>query len=149
MKRIIIGITILFLLMGIVVATDINDLKCPDGWENVNHKGNYRELGDTPNGPGSGRNLMTMEFTSANCDEFLTNDTSENYFVYKNSDNTFTFNDKMMNHDEGCFEVVEIDGKQYFLIFSSNTDKSYNGKPSISDIMMEFNKLNNLSPIEV
>ena len=133
--------------MGIVVATDINNLKCPDGWEHV-AKGNYRELGTDP-GAGSGRNLMAMEFSQANTEDYLENNTEENYLVFKNSDNTFTYKDWTLNHDEGCFEVVEIDGKQYFLVFSSNIDNDYKGKPSITDIMKEFNKLNNLKPVEV
>ena len=145
--KILIGVGILFLLIGACYAADINNLKCPNGWEHVN-KGNYRELGTDP-GAGSGRNMMAMEFTEANCGDFLENNTDENYYIFKNSDNTFNYTDWTLNRDEGCFEVVEIDGKQYFLVFSSNIENDYKDKPGINDIMLEFNKLNNLKPVAV
>lgn len=144
--KMITAITLLLLLVGMVVATDINNLKVPDGWESAG-KGNYHEIGDSP-GQGSGRNLMVMEYTNPNCGEFFENGTDD-YFIYKNSDGSYNFTDWILNRDEGCFEVVEIDGKQYFLLFSSNIDKDYSGKMSIYDTMLEFNKLNNLKPIEV
>ena len=146
--KIIIGTLLLFLIIGIASAADVNNLKCPDGWEHVT-KGNYRELGDTPNGPGSGRNMMAMEFTQANCGDYLENDTSENYFIFKNSDNTYNYTDWTLNSDEGCFEVVDIDGKQYFLVFSSNIENDYSGKLNIYETMLEFNKLNKLTPVQI
>ena len=60
MKKIIIGILILFLLMGIVVATDINNLKMPDGWESIN-SGSYHQKDPLTNG-GNGHNMMIQKW---------------------------------------------------------------------------------------
>ena len=144
-KKITITLFLLFLLVGIASATDYKELKVPDGWESM-HNGNYHELGDSP-GQGSGRNIMIMEYNNANCADFLENNSEDNYFIYKNSDGSYNYTDEVINYDIGCFEVVKIDGKEYFVLFSSNIGKSYDG--TINDIMLEFNKLNNLKPIEV
>jgi hypothetical protein len=145
-RKILVGLILMFLVIGTAVATDVNNLKMPDGWESY-AKGNYHEIGDSP-GQGSGRNMMIMEYTNPNCDEFFENGTDD-YYIYKNSDCSYNFTDWILNRDEGCFEVVEIDGKQYFVMFTSNIDKDYSGKMNIYDTMLEFNKLNDLKPIEV
>ena len=145
-KGIIIAITLLILTIGIVAATDVNNLKVPDGWESTG-SGNYHEIGDSP-GQGSGRNMMVMEYNDANCGDFFENGTDD-YYIYKNSDSSYNFTDWVVGGQEGCFEVVDVDGKQYLLFFSSNIDNDYSGKMSIYDTMLEFNKLNNLKPVEV
>ena len=144
--RILIGALLLFLTVGMVVATDVNNLKVPDGWESENN-GNYHEIGER-SGVSSGRNMMIMEYNDANCGDFFENGTDE-YYIFKNADGSYNFTDWILNRDEGCFEVVEIDGQQYFLIFSSNIDNDYTDKPFVYDSMLEFNKLNGLKPVEV
>ena len=144
--KIIILALILLLTIGIVTATDTNNLKVPDKWESLGN-GNYHEIGDST-GSGSGRNMMIMEFTDANCNDFFENGTDD-YYIFQNTDNTYNFTDWIVNNDEGCFEVVEIDGKQYFLLFSSDISNDYDNDLTIYDVMLEFNKLNNLKPITV
>ena len=144
--KILTGFALLFLIIGIVAATDVNNLKVPEGWESTNN-GNYHEIGDSP-GAGNGRNMMVMEYTDANCNDFFENGTDD-YYIFKNEDGSYNFTDWTVNRDEGCFEVVDIDGKQYFLFFSSNIDNDYSSELGIYDIMLEFNKLNDLKPIAV
>ena len=144
--KILIGITLLFLVMGIVCATDVNNLKMPDKWESIG-SGNYHEIGDSP-GAGSGRNMMIMDYTNANCDDFFKNGT-EDYFIFKNADGSYNFTDAG-NDDYGCFEVVNIDGKDYFVWFSTNINFEFDkNTKTIYELMLEFNKLNNLKPVEV
>lgn len=145
--KLLIGMGMILMIMGMVSATDINNLKMPDGWESIGG-GSYHEIGDSP-GAGSGRNMMIMEFNDANCGDFMQNNTEENYFIFKNADGSYNFTDWVLNKDEGCFEVVEIDGKQYFMLFTSNIDKDYSSDKNIYEIMLEFNKLNNLKPIAI
>ena len=137
---------LMFLVIGIAAATDVNNLQVPDGWESIGG-GSYHEIGDSP-GEGSGRNMMIMEYTDSNCDEFFENGTDD-YYIFKNDDGSYNFTDWTVNRDEGCFEVVEIDGNQYFLFFSTNIDNDYSSELSIFDVMLEFNKLNDLKPIAV
>ena len=144
--KIIIGVLLIFLVIGIAAATDVDNLKVPEGWESIGD-GSYHEIGDSP-GEGSGRNMMIMEYTDSNCNEFFENGTDD-YYIFKNDDGSYNFTDWTVNRDEGCFEVVEIDGNQYFLFFSSNIDNDYSSELNIFDVMLEFNKLNNLTPIEV
>lgn len=144
--KIIIGVLLMFLVIGIAAATDADNLKVPEGWESIGG-GSYHEIGDSP-GEGSGRNMMIMEYTDSNCNEFFENGTDD-YYIFKNDDGSYNFTDWTVNRDEGCFEVVEIDGNQYFLFFSTNIDNDYSSELSIFDVMLEFNKLNNLTPIEV
>ena len=144
--KILIGLMLMFLVIGIAAATDVNNLQVPDGWESIGG-GSYHEIGDSP-GEGSGRNMMIMEYTDSNCDEFFENGTDD-YYIFKNDDGSYNFTDWTVNRDEGCFEVVEIDGNQYFLFFSTNIDNDYSSELSIFDVMLEFNKLNNLEPVSV
>ena len=144
--KIIIGVLLMFLVIGIAAATDADNLKVPEGWESIGG-GSYHEIGDSP-GEGSGRNMMIMEYTDSNCNEFFENGTDD-YYIFKNDDGSYNFTDWTVNRDEGCFEVVEIDGNQYFLFFSTNIDNDYSSELSIFDVMLEFNKLNNLEPVSV
>ena len=133
--------------MGIAAATDVNNLKCPDGWKALGG-GSYHEEGDSA-GMGSGRNMMIQEMFDDLKDEYCTNLTDDDYYAYKNTDNTFNYTDGL-NENYGCFELVKIDGKDYFVVFSENIDYELeSGKPSINDVMLEFNKLNNLEPVEI
>ena len=145
--KILIGISILFLLIGSVTATDINNLKVPDGWESIGH-GNYHEIGESK-GQGSGRNMILQKWYDGLKEEYYNNITEESYYVNNNGDNTYNYTDNM-NGDYGCFEVVEIDGEKYFINFWSLINSELKkGAPTNYEVMMEFNKLNNLKPIEV
>ena len=146
MTKIIIGIALLFLVIGIVSATDINNLKCPDGWEAVGG-GSYHEIGSSA-GSGSGHNMMIQKWDDSFKDDYYQNITEEQYTVMKDANNTFMYIDAL-NENAGCFEVVEIDGEKYFVNFWT---VDYTDSEKIADttlFMVEFNQLNNLKPIAV
>ena len=145
--KIITIITITFLLIGIVSATDIDNLKVPDGWKSLGG-GSYHEIGDSP-GQGNGRNMMIQESSDSIVEEYTTNLTEDNYYAFKNTDNTWNYTDGS-NQDSGCFEVVKIDGKDYFVVFSTADDVEFTSDTLTTyELMMEFNKLNNLDPVEI
>ena len=145
--KILTAITLLSLLVGMVVATDVNNLKVPDGWEAINDH-TYHEKGSDP-GAGSGRNMMIEKWYDGLKDEYYNNISEEHYRVIDNGDNTFDYSDAM-NDDYGCFEVVEINGEKYFVIFFNMMESDFDSvNVSTHDLIMEFNKLNNLKPIEV
>ena len=140
-------ITITFLLIGIVSATDIDNLKVPDGWKSLGG-GSYHEEGDSA-GQGNGRNMMIQESSDSIVEEYTTNLTEDNYYAFKNTDNTWNYTDGS-NQDSGCFEVVKIDGKDYFVVFSTADDVEFTSDTLTTyELMMEFNKLNNLDPVEI
>ncbi len=133
------AVSILFLVMGIVVATDINKLNMPNGWENSND-GVYRQVVKNIGSDGYFMNIQKLNDTIKN--DFYNHPSSSTHIVDKGN-NTFTFTDAKA----GSFEVVEIDGEKYFVMFwtaysnDGNVNEAY-------DFMMQFNNLNGFEPVE-
>ena len=144
--KIIIGLSVLLLLIGMVSATDINNLKVPDGWKSLGD-GSYHEEGDSP-GQGSGQNMMIQKWSDSFKDEYYQNNSDEKYSVQDTGNNTFMYIDDM-NQNAGSFEVVEIDGQKYFVNFWTVNNMDVEKIADTSLFMQEFNKLNNLEPVEV
>ena len=144
--KIIIGLSVLLLLIGMVSATDINNLKVPDGWKSLGD-GSYHEEGDSP-GQGSGQNMMIQKWSDSFKNEYYQNNSDEKYSVQDTGNNTFMYIDDM-NQNAGSFEVVEIDGQKYFVNFWTVNNMDVEKIADTSLFMQEFNKLNNLEPVEV
>ena len=144
--KIIIATLILFITIGIVAATDINNLNMPDGWESLND-GTYHEIGDSAGG-GSGQNMIIQKWADSLKDEYYQNITDEEYTVMDTGNNTFMYIDDL-NENAGSFEVVEIDGEKYFVNFWT---VDYTDTEEITDtsfFLVKFNELNDLEPIAV
>lgn len=144
--KILIGLSILFLLIGMVSATDINNLKVPDGWKAIGG-GSYHEEGDSP-GQGSGQNMMIEKWYDGLKDEYYQNNTDEQYTVIEDGNHTFMYIDDL-NQMAGCFEVVEIDNEKYFVNFWTVDYRNSEEIADASYFMVQFNELNNLEPVEV
>ena len=131
MKKIITAALLLFLLMGICFAANINDVKLPDGFtkqsDHVAKNDKYE--------------LSINTYTDDDKDILFTN--GDGYNVITGEVNKYT--DKQVKH-EGCFEIVEINGEktvvEVYYDGLSNQDKCV-------DYLNNFNELNNLKPIEV
>ena len=139
-------ITITFLLIGIVSATDIDNLKVPDGWKSIGG-GSYHEEGDSA-GQGSGQNMMIEKWSDSFKDEFYQNNTDEQYTVIEDGNHTFMYIDDL-NQMAGCFEVVEIDNEKYFVNFWTVEYRNSEEIADTSYFMVQFNELNNLEPLEI
>ena len=142
--KIITAITLLFLILGIVAATDINNLKVPEDWEAVGG-GTYHQT--SPLGGGNGQNMIIEKWSDSLKDEYYQNISDEEYFVIDKENNTFMYTDGY-NKNSGSFEVVNIDGENYFVNFWTVDDLDAAEVAKTYQFMMEFNKLNNLEPIE-
>lgn len=131
MKKIITAALLLFLLMGICFAVNINDVKLPDGFtkqsDHVAKNDKYE--------------LSINKYTAEDKDILFTN--GDGYNVITGDVNKYT--DKQVKH-EGCFEIVEINGEktivEVYYDGLSNQDKCV-------EYLNNFNELNNLKPIEV
>ena len=131
MKKIITAALLLFLLIGICFAANINDVKLPDGFtkqsDHVAKNDKYE--------------LSINKYTAEDKDILFTNE--DGYNVITGEVNKYT--DKQVKH-EGCFEIVEINGEktvvEVYYDGLSNQDKCV-------DYLNNFNDLNNLKPIEV
>ena len=144
--KILILLVVMFLAIGFVAATDINNLKVPDGWKALGG-GNYHEEGDSV-GQGSGQNMMIEKWSDSLKDEYYQNNSDEQYVVSNAGNNTYMYIDDL-NQNAGSFEVVEIDGEKYFVNFWTVDNMDTEKIADTSYFMLEFNKLNNLEPVEV
>ena len=129
-----------------VSATDINNMKVPEGWEAIG-SGSYHEIGDSP-GQGSGQNMMIEKWYDGLKDEYYQNITEDQYTVTDTGNNTYMYIDDL-NQNAGSFEVVEIDGEKYFVNFWTVDNMDVEEISDTSLFMQEFNNLNNLEPVEV
>ena len=137
---------VLFLTIGFVAATDIDNLKVPDGWKAIGG-GSYHEEG-TSAGAGTGHNMMIQKWDDSFYDEYYNNITEDNYIVMSKGDNIYMYSDGL-NSDSGTFEVVEIDGEKYFVNFWTVDDMDSTEIAKTYEFLVEFNELNNFKPVEV
>lgn len=138
-KKIIIGILLLFLLIGIAAATDIDNLKPPKECKNLqdgcaaftNHIDRMlyveKAIGD-----------YKADWFTNNSDMIVSN-VGDNIYMYKD--------DVLKTY--GYEEIVDIDGVDYMVSINQGSQLSPSEEKLLLEDMKEFNKLNNLQPIEV
>ncbi len=135
--KILIGIGILFLLIGTVYAAHNNEIfKAPSPLKPMG----YNDFVDE-----QGHNILIDELDDDAITTWLQNDTDPEYLVQKYNDTTYIATDD----ENDCYihEVVEKDGKQYLI--SSWTPNGPNEASILKMNLEEFNKLNNLKPLDV
>lgn len=143
--KIIIGISMLFLLLCSAAAFEINTLKTLDDYNTWDNNGysNY-----TTN---SNRYFLVEKITDFDDDfktEMFTSHPEDKYTaelvegnIYKIADDIFSF--------YGYQEVVEIDGTNYMVSINQNSRLSPGEESDFLNDLNEFNKLNNLEPLEI
>lgn len=143
--KIAIGISIVFLLLGSAAAFEINTLKTLDDYNTWDNNGysNY-----TTN---SNRYFLVEKITDFDDDfktEMFTSHPEDKYTaesvegnIYKIADDIFSF--------YGYQEVVEIDGTNYMVSINQNSRLSPGEESDFLNDLNEFNKLNNLEPLEI
>lgn len=135
--KIVIGITILFLMIGVASATDLVDIfKAPSTLEPMGTSGYV----DT-----QGHNIMIMEYSEDNYNTWFQNDTDPVYLVQKYNDTCYI----SVDDENDCYilEIVEKDGTKY--IVSSWTPKGPDETKIIQGNLEEFNKINQLTPLPI
>ena len=135
MHRLIIVISILFLLIGIVAAADIADkFTAPNGLEKVGTNGFVDR---------QGHNINVFEYTEDTKDTWFTNDTD--YFVQPFNDTCWIG----VDDENDCYilEVVEKDDAK--VLVSSWSANGPDETPIIQENLLEFNKLNHLTPLKL
>lgn len=135
--KILIGISILCLCLGIVSAANFNEIfTAPPGLEAVGNNDFVDQ---------QGHNIMIMEYKDENVQTWLQNDTDPEYLVQKYNDTCYIGTDD--ENDCYIFEIVEKDGSKY--IVSSWTPKGPDETKIIQNNLLEFNKLNHLTPMPI
>ena len=133
--KILAAISVLFLLMGFVSAFEFEDLALPDGYEE-----------QAPGVYGvNGSDDFILYFGESDANEGAFNSNS-NYNVTPIGGNFYYFVDSELNYS-GLQEKITIDDVDYLVSVSKIGDQNVN-KTMCKDILNEFNKLNNFTPVE-
>ena len=143
--KIAIGISMLFLLLGSAAAFEINTLKTLDDYNTWDNNGysNY-----TTN---SNRYFLVEKITDFDDDfknEWFNSHPENKYTVEPAGDNIYQMADDTFNF-YGYQEVVEIDGTNYMVSINQNSKLSPGEESDFLNDLKEFNKLNNLEPLEI
>ncbi|WP_407411049.1 hypothetical protein [Methanobrevibacter sp.] len=137
--KIIIGIGIIFLCISVVSAAQLNQMfKAPSGLEAVGNN----DFVDK-----QGHNLMISEYNDENKQTWFENDTETMYMVqpYENNPNIYI---GITDEDNYFLEVIEKDGTKY-IVGSWTPNDSQEDFSMIAENLLEFNKLNKVTPVEV
>lgn len=132
----------IFLSASVVCAMDYTTLKSPKNFKAIDKEGVSEKETD-------GRVKLTIVPINENSTKYITGngekleDNIYKYvgFGYSAKDNKFGF--------EGYTEIVEIDGAQYVVSVLFESKMSPSEEKEFLNVITEFNKLNNLKPIQI
>ena len=135
--KILIGILLIFLVIGTASAVNVEDLKSPMGYTEIK---------------GTGAELMTDSNTELYIGEMSLNEgcfeNDTGYLVYPLEGNLFAFEDSGVDM-YGLQEKVNIDGTDYLVCVFKDVPLSEADKTLFKDDLESFNNRNNVEPIEV
>ena len=143
--KILIGISILFLIMGCVAAFELNGLKTIEGYEDFDADGYSAYKTNIE------RYFCIQKIESdidSNVSHYFENESGFNITFTPAGDNIFYTEDNEFN-TYGYEEAVEIDGNNYTLSINQNTPLSSSEKELFLKDLQELNKANNLKPLEI
>ena len=142
MKKIIIGILLIFLVIGTVSAIEYTSLKNPKNFKAFDTFGVSEKETD-------GRVQLTVVPVNDDAIKYMTgNGDKSQDNIYKYTDFGYSAKDGKFGY-EGYTEVVEIDGEKYIVSVLFESKMSPGEEKEFLNALTEFNKLNNLSPLEV
>lgn len=140
LKKISLAILLLICAVGMVAAVEISDIKVADGFQNLGD-GNY----------GNDANNINIDIIDEKevkpLKSIFENDSGVKYTTVAGKiNNTFNYTDGV-NEQAGIDELVKINDKEYVIEFYAYNDDNVS-IDKIYDALEEFNKLNNLTPID-
>ena len=142
-KKIVILIILgIFLTASTVSAIEYTSLKNPTDFKAFDNTGLSTKETD-------GRVELTIVPVNENSIKYITgNGEKIENNIYKYTD--FGYSEKHAKFGyEGYVEVVDIDGEQYVVSVLFESKMSPSEEKEFLDVLTEFNKLNNLEPIEI
>lgn len=130
--KILIATAAIFLMIGVVSAANTVDIfEAPSG---------FTASGNDTFVDGQNHNIQIYNYTDDLYTKLFESDSTFSISDFK--DNKFF--DKNTQDHYGVLEIVEKDGSKY--IIDSWTGKNPNESNTLKDNLMEFNKLNNITP---
>ena len=137
--KILTGLLLMFLLIGTVTAFEIDSLKTTDDYTDIQDKcATYT----------TNENRFIFVEQMNDYADFFVNDTATQFMVIPVEDNIFYFEDDGIQQ-YGYQEMVNIDGDYYMVSVNQLSKLSPSEKNEFLKDLQEFNKLNNLEPVEV
>lgn len=136
--KLLLGIGILFLLIGSATAFDVDTLKTPFGYSDI--KDGTAMLND-------GHTQLYVGKMDDNPDVFESN-VEEQYIISDIGNNTYLFTDDLLQM-YGFQEKVNIDGVDYLVSISKDSPLSNADRTLLKEDLDKFNEKNNLEPIAV
>lgn len=136
--------TILFLIMGTVTAFEINELKTMDDYTDWDSNG-YSNYTTNSNRYFLAEKISTFDDDFK--DEWFNNHPEWDYSAKLVEDNIYYTQED--NFFYGYSEVVEIDGNHYMISINQNSKLSPGEEKLYLEDLKEFNKINNLEPVEI
>lgn len=148
-RWIILIILIIIALLAIIMTpstptTDITNMNMPNGWDNRGDGFYVKENYAT----GLNEGLQVMNATNDLINDYKTNNTDDHYEVTAKSNNTYSYYDGL-NSEFGYFEVIEIEGNQYFINYHYPVEILDDPNTETENVLNEVNQLNGFEPIAV
>lgn len=143
-KKIGFGLILGLVLIGVVFAVDSTSFKVPSDFDDIGD-GVYVEYDALKNPV---QILSVVEYNEHDAEDYMSNDTENNYTVTQGENNTFHFVDGSID-EKGSFEIIEVNGAKFIVDFAVRgigDEKDFN---ETFNNLLEFNKLNNVTPINV
>ena len=138
-SKIILAVLLLFLVIGIAAATDIDNLKPPKDCKNLKD-------GCAAFTNHADRMLYVEKVTGDYKADWFTN--NSDMIVSNVGDNIYLYSDDDLKI-YGYEEIVNIDGVDYMVSINQDSKLSPSEEKLLLEDMKEFNKLNNLKPMSV
>ena len=138
-KKFMIILILLIFTIGFVSATNIDDLKTPDECDNL--KDGVAAFTNHID-----RMLYVEKVSGDYVADWFTN--TSDMTVSNVEDNIYLYSDETLEI-YGYQEIVEIDGVTYMVSINQGSKLSPSEEKLLLEDMEEFNKLNNLEPVEI
>ena len=141
-RKIIIGVLLLFLLIGAVSAVEYTSLKVPKNFKAFDTFGVSEKETD-------GRVQLTVVPVKDDAIKYMTGNGDESQdHIFKYTDFGYSAKEGKFGY-EGYTEVAEIDGEQFIVSVLFDSQMSPSEETEFLDALTEFNKLNNITPVDV
>jgi hypothetical protein len=129
------------MIIGVAGAANQTSFKAPTNFEDIGD-GVYVLYDSLKN---ADEILSVVKYNEHDWADYISNDTGNKYTVYKDKNNTYNYTDGSVE-EVGSFELVEVDGSKFIIDFAKSGKESDLSNTYAN--LVEFNKLNNLKPIE-
>ena len=142
--KILIGVSIRLLIIGIAAASDTDSFKPLKDYKD------FDDIGYSNYTTNNNRYFLVEKVTLDDdlIDEWFTTNPDNEYSITPVEGNMYFVEDDLFGY-YGYQEIVELDGEHFMVSVNQNSKLSPSEKNLYLGELKEFNKLNNLEPVEL